>query len=518
MQHLKSADEYLKQASLYQLGFLPTEQQHPWSRGLSEWAKSDLKKATDVFYNIDLHMLHVLQSETRKVREVHRAVNRCWKNGGRVFVGGCGATGRLALEVESLFRKKYPLRINHMQSFMAGGDIALVHSLEGFEDYPEYGARHLRQLGFSENDLFIGVTEGGETPFVIGATLEAAQTSQYPALFLHTNPSGLLKSELPRCQNVFRSPNVMNYEFCVGPMALSGSTRLQSSTLLMAVLGLSVLCESELEIEKNILELLSFHKRNNYDRLQSLIQWESHIYKQKQLVHYLVDPEIAITIFTDTTERSPTFYLKSFEHDFGVATQPSWSFVGVIGCFSKIAAWQMFLGRSPIQLQWSDIDECTSETYLKNFDFSEHSLKKRVAALSSHRVNPVHWKLQGSHLLIQVEHMQWDWLLPQQSNFLQHLVIKMWINCHSTLVMGRLNRYQSNVMTWVKPSNGKLIDRACRYIILLAKEQGENISYQDAVMVLFKVTNESSNKDHAPVLKALEALNLKIEHPIQNVS
>ena len=48
-----------------------------------------------------------------------------------------------------------------MQSFMAGGDIALVHSLEGFEDYPEYGARHLRQLGFSENDLFIGVTEGG---------------------------------------------------------------------------------------------------------------------------------------------------------------------------------------------------------------------------------------------------------------------------------------------------------------------------------------------------------------------
>ena len=37
-------------------------------------------------------------------------------------------------------------------------------------------------------------------------------------------------------------------------------------------------------------------------------------------------------------------------------------------------------------------------------------------------------------------------------------------------------------------------------------------------MVLFKVTNESSNKDHAPVLKALEALNLKIEHPIQNVS
>ena len=46
---------------------------------------------------------------------------------------------------------------------MAGGDVALVHSLEGFEDFPDFGARHLVELGFGPNDLLIGSTEGGET-------------------------------------------------------------------------------------------------------------------------------------------------------------------------------------------------------------------------------------------------------------------------------------------------------------------------------------------------------------------
>ena len=42
-------------------------------------------------------------------------------------------------------------------------------------------------------------------------------------------------------------------------------------------------------------------------------------------------------------------------------------------------------------------------------------------------------------------------------------LLKMLLNQHSTLVMGRLGRYESNIMTWVSPNNGKLVDRAARY-------------------------------------------------------
>ena len=53
---------------------------------------------------------------------------------------------------------------------MAGGDVAIIASVEDFEDHPEFGAHQLLSLGFADNDLLIACTEGGETPWVIGAT------------------------------------------------------------------------------------------------------------------------------------------------------------------------------------------------------------------------------------------------------------------------------------------------------------------------------------------------------------
>jgi len=54
--------------------------------------------------------------------------------------------------------------------------------------------------------------------------------------------------------------------------------------------------------------------------------------------------------------------------------------------------------------------------------------------------------------------------------------------------MGRLGRYESNVMTWVYPSNGKLVDRAARYSILLLERAGvKNIDYDEIVRIQFDV-------------------------------
>src|SRR5581483_11789624 len=85
-----------------------------------------------------------------------------------------------------------PMFQNSVVGFMAGGDLALVHSIENFEDHPEYGARQLMELGFGENDLLISSTEGGETPFVIGATERAAEASRRSPWFLYCNPDSAL--------------------------------------------------------------------------------------------------------------------------------------------------------------------------------------------------------------------------------------------------------------------------------------------------------------------------------------
>ena len=75
----------------------------------------------------------------------------------------------------------------------------------------------------------------------------------------------------------------------------------------------------------------------------------------------------------------------------------------------------------------------------------------------------------------------------------QHLLLKIILNTHSTLVMGKLNRYEGNLMTWVRPSNKKLIDRSLRYIDLLLERQGKVVDQHRMV--------ESAHHPTAPPLE-----------------
>jgi N-acetylmuramic acid 6-phosphate etherase len=76
-----------------------------------------------------------------------------------------------------------------------------------------------------------------------------------------------------------------------------------------------------------------------------------------------------------------------------------------------------------------------------------------------------------------------------------HLTLKMLLNMHSTLLMGLMNRYQSNIMTFVRPSNNKLIDRCVRYAQLLLREKGVEVDYKDLVNDCFNFMDENQIKE-----------------------
>lgn len=171
---MSTADEFLAQKEKFQLGDLPTESPHPKTAHLSDWAKGDVARGLSALREVDLDALRRIAGLRREASELFHAVAAALEQGDRIFLVGCGATGRLSLSLEYLWRRKFPAS-TQVRSLMAGGDVALVQSLEGFEDFPDYGARHLRQLGFGPHDLLIGSTEGGETPYVIGAVEQAAE-------------------------------------------------------------------------------------------------------------------------------------------------------------------------------------------------------------------------------------------------------------------------------------------------------------------------------------------------------
>lgn len=492
---MQSAEEFLKVKDLFRLGDLPTETPHPDTRNLSRLAHDDLFEAVRILQRVDQAALDRVSEMQQRVQPLFKAVADTLDSGGRIFLVGCGATGRLSISLEYLWRKKNP-RSDRVVSLMAGGDVALVHSLEGFEDFPAYGARHLRELGFGKKDLLIAATEGGETPYVIGATEEALNLSNRAPFFLHCNDPEVLIAKVERSKKVLQNPHIHSISLSVGPMALTGSTRMQASTVLMLVAGMALEFGDEVDgAFSRLRQWIGANYSIDDNLVVQLIQAESKVYQDQQYSLYEVG-DTAITVFTDTTERAPTFNLPPFDNPKFPTGRNSLTYVSIPETQTAQSAWRKLLGREPRPLNWPEAHAKATPEYLQTFDFSGGAARFRQEAIP----NGGHHKFQlvdsSDGLDIRFRDLAGQLRWTDSVPLFQHLDLKMWLNIHSTLVMGRLNRFEGNLMTWVTPSNGKLVDRAARYTqILLAQKGVRDIDYESIVKAQFAVKSTMSPKD-----------------------
>lgn len=67
--------------------------------------------------------------------------------------------------------------------------------------------------------------------------------------------------------------------------------------------------------------------------------------------------------------------------------------------------------------------------------------------------------------------------------------------------MGRMGRYESNVMTFVRASNYKLVDRAARCIMMLEKGH----TYEEVIKAIYRV-KQKIREDEPIVMKVVEEL------------
>lgn len=491
--------EFLETYKKYQLGDLVTERPHPDTVGLSKLVNTNLSEAIDLMKSVDLKALNQFINYSDQIEGVREACEKTLAEGGRIFLCGCGATGRLSLTIEFLWREKY--KTDQVISLMAGGDIALVHSLEGFEDYPEFGERHLKQLGFTENDLLIGTTEGGETPYVIGAVEAALEISSRKPYMLYCNPDDLLIDKVERSKRVIENPSIETVCLYVGPMSLSGSTRMQASTVLQLALGFALV-----ERDKPVKDQISLFTSQLQDlelvKIKDLIEKEAQIYQEKEYVMYM-PRKMAITVFTDTTERSPTFNLPSFEGNDYRGKHPSLCYILIPSAETSSCAWNELLQHTPRPLNWEEVDSQTTTDYLNQFDFSKNSLEHREERLGDVRQYLFEIDCKGDTLMLSLGGVEVDFSLSVKEELMRHTLLKIILNTHSTLMMGLLGRYKSNIMTWVTATNGKLIDRASRYVQILLQEKGVEIEYLDVVQRVFDL-KENLDDNECVVLKVIE--------------
>ncbi|WP_101842108.1 N-acetylmuramic acid 6-phosphate etherase [Halobacillus sp. Marseille-P3879] len=184
-----------------------------------------------------MEALHTINDEDKKVAQaveavlpnVNTSVERIFKalaKGGRLFYVGAGTSGRLGVIDASECPPTFMTPPEMVQAIMAGGNDAFFSAVEGCEDDENQGAKDLEVKQLSSNDVVMGITASGRTPYPIGALKYARKIGAY-TISLSCNDN----SEISRHADC-------EIEVVVGPEVLTGSTRMKAATAHKMILNM----------------------------------------------------------------------------------------------------------------------------------------------------------------------------------------------------------------------------------------------------------------------------------------
>ena len=537
----KAAIDFMENEKQFHLGFLPTEQSSPITRGLDAKFASSCEAGVRNLQEVDRNVLEMAKrifasAEFKKLVETGVSVIR---NGGKVVFSGCGATGRLSILLECMWRDccakdtaAAPFA-NQVFSIMTGGDYALVKSVEFFEDYQVFGRRQVQEMGMDSNDMLVAITEGGETSSVLGSVFEALDRGS-KVFLMFNNPADLLAEHLERSRKAIRDPRVCVLDLHCGPMALAGSTRMQATTSEQLVAGgalESMLCcltgKPLMDYAAEFGALLAqLESPEAVKGIADYIAFESDIYRKKGLITYFAN-DYLLDIFTDTTERSPTFMLPPFRKNDDTVSPRPWAFVKN-PLFSTEETWLRGMNRKLRCLEWEikdykemNIPEniCSNppkirSTELLKFEVGcEHPEDRSVtgndaAVLITVGNMPCPAELKEGFANVKADFScrkylavggaaEADFSVPctvkeSPLHLMGHMAVKLVLNTVSTGVMAVLGRITSNWMSWVNVSNKKLMDRGIRLICEIG-----GIDYKTACIMIYEAVEELENNFNA---------------------
>jgi N-acetylmuramic acid 6-phosphate etherase len=384
----KRSEEFLAISSQFKLGALTTETSHPITAALSQTARQNIPAALDQLFDVDGDVVNKYRefTEWSRARVIADTLLESLKNGGKMFFTGCGSTGRLSIQLVSIWRDfwqqqharglKCSPSTDELEerafSVMAGGDFALIKAVEGFEDFTQFGKKQIGDLGVSAKDVVFAITEGGETSFVIGTAWKGVEVGA-KVYFVYNNPDDILCEHVQRSREVIQDSRIEKINLTTGPMAITGSTRMQATTIQLCIV-LTILemvlrdLMKELEpggpcaLDSNTVpaeflrKLMAMHARlkspNLLAQLANLVALEEEVYRSSHKNNYFAD-RLGIDVLTDTTERSPTYCTPPFrKFDDSTATE-SWAFL-FLPYAETPHAWERIIRRKPKCVEWSE--------------------------------------------------------------------------------------------------------------------------------------------------------------------
>ncbi len=193
-------------------------------------------KSKDIDQKPTLEILKIINEEDKLVAEaVESSLNDIKyfiepatekvKKGGKFFYLGSGTSGRLGVLDASECPPTFSVDTSLFQGIIAGGNDALVKSIEGAEDSLDDGRKAIIENEINGKDIVLGISASGSTPFVLSALKKAQELGAL---------TGLIS-----CNKIIKPDYINNLiSVLVGPEIIAGSTRMKAGTATKMVLNM----------------------------------------------------------------------------------------------------------------------------------------------------------------------------------------------------------------------------------------------------------------------------------------
>ena len=182
-------------------------------------------------------ILHYINDENRTVTDaiercipsiekVTAAVVQAFEKGGRLIYLGAGTSGRLGVLDASECPPTFGVSPNLVVGVIAGGDYDLRHAIEGAEDDETIAQEQLQELGLVKEDVVVGISASGRTPYVVAGLSYAKEVGCYTGA-ISNSPNAVISKVAD-----------IGIEAITGPEVVTGSTRMKAGTAQKLILNM----------------------------------------------------------------------------------------------------------------------------------------------------------------------------------------------------------------------------------------------------------------------------------------
>lgn len=208
---------------MVELNILDTEQKNERTKNIDILSTIEVLQLMN---DEDKKVAYAVEKELPHIAQAVELIYEKMSTGGRLIYCGCGTSGRLGILDAVECPPTFGTDPDMVQALIGGGVTAFIKAVEGAEDSQELGAEDLKKIGFTKEDIIVGIAASGRTPYVIGAINFAKSI-------------GAKTISISCCQNVeLNKITDVSIVLLTGPEVITGSTRLKSGTAQKMVLNM----------------------------------------------------------------------------------------------------------------------------------------------------------------------------------------------------------------------------------------------------------------------------------------